>query len=409
MNDFTPNKKILYVDDEVNLLSSFRSLMRKEDFETFLLQDSTMIEEMLEKSGPFAVVLSDQRMPGLTGAELLETVANIHPETIKMLVTGYSDYDEMVQAINNGGISHYISKPWKDEELKSIVRTMYKRYNLASENKYLLSELKSKHAKLKELLDGTILESTHLLVDVLSYINPHAASQTDRVKSAGLPILEKIADLSHQERWEISVAFDLFNLGFAVMPTWVQLALNKEGLSAAGRFSICNDHHLLAAQLLERIPGFEGAARIIQLSGKNFNGTGSPENVKISGKDLPLGARFLKIFIDMDKLSSPHFKDIEILKSMSEQTAKYDVELLNRVIESFTEVNELKSKELMVYSQDLMPGMLILQTIQTVSGIKLVNPNTVLTKTSLMAIRSWEKLEGIKEPIKVEIKIDPTK
>ena len=56
-----------------------------------------------------------------------------------------------------------------------------------------------------------------------------------------------------------------------------------------------------------------------------------------------------------------------------------------------------------------MPGMLILQTIQTTSGIKLVNPNTVLTKTSLMAIRSWEKLEGVQEPIKVEIQIDPSK
>jgi len=409
MNNFTPNKKILYVDDEVNLLSSFRSLMRKEDFETFLLQDSTLIEEMLEKSGPFAVVLSDQRMPGLTGTELLETVANTHPETIKMLVTGYSDYDEMIRAINNGGISHYIAKPWKDEELKNIVRTMYNRYNLTTENKYLISELESKNAKLKELREGTILESTHLLVDVLSYINPHASSQIDRVKSAGLPLLEKITDLSHQEIWEISIAFDLFNLGFAVMPTWVQLALNKEGLSAASRFSICNDHHLLAAQLLERIPGFEGAAKIIQLSRKNFNGTGSPENVRISGKDLPLGARLLKIFVDMDKLTSPHFKDIEILKSMAEQTAKYDVDLLNKTIESFTDVNELKSKELVISSQDLMPGMLILQTIQTVSGIKLVNPNTVLTKTSLMAIRSWEKLEGVKEPIKVEIKIDPSK
>lgn len=409
MDNFTPNKRILYVDDEVNLLSSFRSLMRKEDFETFLLQDSTLIEEMLEKSGPFAVVLSDQRMPGLTGTELLETVANTHPETLKILVTGYSDYDEMIRAINNGGISHYIAKPWKDEELKNIVRTMYNRYNLTTENKYLISELESKNSKLKELREGTILESTHLLVDVLSYINPHAASQTDRVKSAGLPILEKIADLSHQEIWEISIGFDLFNLGFAVMPTWIQLALNKEGLSAASRFSICNDHHLLAAQLLERIPGFEGAAKIIQLSRKNFNGTGSPENVKISGKELPLGARFLKILVDMDKLSSPHFKDIEILKSMAEQTAKYDVELLNLIIESFTDVSELKSKELMVYSQDLMPGMLILQTIQTISGIKLVNPNTVLTKTSLMAIRSWEKLEGVKEPIRVEIKIDPSK
>jgi response regulator RpfG family c-di-GMP phosphodiesterase len=409
MNNFTPNRKVLYVDDEINLLSSFRSLMRKEDIETFLLQDAAKIDEMLEKNGPFAVVLSDQRMPELTGAELLEKVSKVHPETLRVLITGYSDFEEMIKAINNGGISHYIAKPWKDEELKRVISSMTERYNLVNENSFLLSELKNKNRKLKELLDGTVLESIHLLVDILSYINPHAASQTDRVKSAGLPIVDMMENISHQEVWEISIAFDLFNLGFAVMPTWVQLALNKEGLSAESRFSVCQNHQLLAAQLLERIPGFEGAAKIIRLSRKDYDGTGAPDNIEVGGKDIPLGSRLLKIFVDLDKRRSKHFKDIELLKAMTNEPTKYDVELLNLIIESYIANSELKTKELLVYSQDLMPGMLILQTIQTVSGIKLVNPNTVLTKTSLMAIRSWEKLEGVEEPIKVEVKIDPAK
>lgn len=409
MNNFAQNKKILYVDDEANLLSSFRSLLRKENVETYLLQDSTKILDMLEQNGPFSVILSDQRMPGLTGAQLLGKVARIHPDTIRILVTGYSDYDEMISAINTGGINHYITKPWQDEEMKKIVKTMSERYNLTSHNEYLVSQLKQKNIQLKELLDGTILESTHLLVDILSYINPHAAAQTDRVKTTGLPIVDKVEGISHKEKWEISIAFDLFNLGFAVLPTWVQLALNKEGLMAADRFSICNNHQLLAAQLIERIPGFDGAARIIQLSRKDFNGNGSPEDLKLSGKDLPLGARLLKIFVDLDKRRSPHFKDIEILKAMADQPTKYDVELINMVIDSYNSAIELKSKEIMVFPQDLMPGMLVLQTVQTQSGIKLVNPNTVLTKTSLMAIRSWEKLEAVQGPIKVEVKINPNK
>lgn len=79
------------------------------------------------------------------------------------------------------------------------------------------------------------------------------------------------------------------------------------------------------------------------------------------------------------------------------------------VIDTYNNAVEFKSKEIMVYPQDLMPGMLVLQTVQTQSGIKLVNPNTVLTKTSLMAIRSWEKLEAVQGPIKVEVKINPNK
>ncbi len=144
MNHFVHNRKILYVDDEANLLSSFRALMRKEEVETYLLQDSTKIDEMLQKNGPFAVVLSDQRMPGLTGSEVLQKVAQENSDTLRVLVTGYSDFTEMIQAINNGGISHYISKPWKDDELKRVINNLVERYNLAVENKYLVSELKSK-------------------------------------------------------------------------------------------------------------------------------------------------------------------------------------------------------------------------------------------------------------------------
>ena len=405
MNDFIPNKKVLFVDDEENLLNSFISLMRKEDVDVHILQDSTQIDSMLSENGPFALVLSDQRMPGLNGAELLAKVALKNPETIRVLVTGYSDYNETVQAINSGGISQYISKPWDDDKLKEIINLLVKQYNLENENKFLFNEIKLKNSKLTELLDGTILNSTHLLVDILSYINPNAAAQTEKVKELGLPILDKINNLSHQDIWEIKIALDLFNLGIAILPTWVQIVLNKEGLDSISRFEVSKDHQLLAAKLLEEIPGFEGVAKIIKFSNKNWDGSGTPEEIEISKYKLPIGARLLKILLDFQKLQFSNYKDIELLKSMAKRPNKYDLDLLQLIIKSYTIKKSIKIKQIKVFSKELKPGMIVLDTIRTLSGVKLINPNTILTNTSITAIKSWERFKDKIEPINVEVKV----
>ena len=83
MDQFVPNTKVLYVDDEANLLASFSSLMRREGYRIHTLSDSTAIKGELEKEGPFALVISDQRMPGLDGVAVLKMVRETHPETIR--------------------------------------------------------------------------------------------------------------------------------------------------------------------------------------------------------------------------------------------------------------------------------------------------------------------------------------
>ena len=104
MAEFAENRKVLYVDDEENLLFSFRSLVRNQKAEVYTLSDSTMIEEFLGSNGPFAVVFSDQRMPGKDGVAVLREVASVSPDTMRVLVTGYADMEAVKGAINDGGI-----------------------------------------------------------------------------------------------------------------------------------------------------------------------------------------------------------------------------------------------------------------------------------------------------------------
>jgi two-component sensor histidine kinase/ActR/RegA family two-component response regulator len=156
MQPYRQNNRILYVDDEAGLLSSFTSLLRTEDVDPLVLQDSTQIEDVLAREGPFAVVFSDQRMPGLDGVATLEAVARTHPSTIRVMITGYADHGDMSRAINIAGISSYVPKPWKDDALRRMIRESIMRYNLLEEKAHVSLSLAASHRSLEELLDQMI-------------------------------------------------------------------------------------------------------------------------------------------------------------------------------------------------------------------------------------------------------------
>jgi response regulator RpfG family c-di-GMP phosphodiesterase len=153
MGTYSENRRILYVDDEEGLLSAFRSLMRPLEVETHLLPDSTRIEKTLHDDGPFAVVFSDQRMPGLDGVGVLEFVRRTHPETIRIMITGYAELRETLRAVNEGGIAHHVTKPWDDDDLRRLTSACVTQFNLTQHNRFLLEEVaavSSAHRRLAE-------------------------------------------------------------------------------------------------------------------------------------------------------------------------------------------------------------------------------------------------------------------
>ncbi len=393
MNSFSPNKKILYVDDEANLLSSFRSLMRKEDVQLHLLEDSMKIEEMLRAEGPFSLVISDQKMPGMDGVSLLQKVTEIHPDTLKVLITGFSDQNDTIRAINFGGISRYISKPWDDNELKKIVKNSVVQYNLVNENQYLYNQIKLKNENLSELLNGTIGEISNLLKDMISVINPYAAAQIDRIKNKGLIVLGFYNQISLEEKWEILRSLELFNIGLALMPTWIQVSLNKEGLNAAKRFSICKNHYELAANLLSRIPKFSGVANILLHTNLLLN------NERISTA-IPLGAKILYILISMDNNTTVNYNNELMLKDMLKTPAKYDPEII-QILLKHKEIEKPFKTAAKIRTDELRTEMIVLQDVITKSGIKIIPINTRLTISSITALKQWIKLDEIIEPILV--------
>jgi DNA-binding NtrC family response regulator len=140
---------VLYVDDEINNLNSFKAAFRR-DFEIYVAQSAREGRKILD-TNEIGVIITDQRMPGMTGIEFLESILTVYPDTIRILLTGFSDMNAVMDAINRGQVYKYLVKPWQNEELKLYIQNALEIYNLRKENKELAHKLQMANMELERL------------------------------------------------------------------------------------------------------------------------------------------------------------------------------------------------------------------------------------------------------------------
>lgn len=146
---------ILYVDDEANNLVSFKASFRlKHNVFTALNGDEAM---NILTTNAVEIIITDQRMPGMTGVELLERILEIYPQPIRILLTGYTDINAVIDAVNKGKIYHYLSKPWNEEELEETIQRAYDVYLRKKEEKELNETLVTSNDQLEFLLRQKLL------------------------------------------------------------------------------------------------------------------------------------------------------------------------------------------------------------------------------------------------------------
>lgn len=141
---------ILYIDDEIHNLNAFKASFRRL-FTVFTAGSAEDAEKVLEKE-EVHVIISDQRMPRVTGIEFFESILDKYPEPIRMLLTGYADINAVIDAINKGQVYKYFSKPWNDEDLRHNIEKAFEVYALRKENKELTAKLLDVNEKLEFLL-----------------------------------------------------------------------------------------------------------------------------------------------------------------------------------------------------------------------------------------------------------------
>jgi response regulator RpfG family c-di-GMP phosphodiesterase len=146
---------VLYVDDEVHNLNSFKAGFRRL-FNVFTAESAVEGRKILESEN-IHVIITDQRMPVMTGIEFLESIIPQYPDPIRILLTGYADINAVIDAINKGQVYKYIQKPWMDEDLRINIEKAYEIYALRKENRELTEQLLLANKQLEFLLRQNLL------------------------------------------------------------------------------------------------------------------------------------------------------------------------------------------------------------------------------------------------------------
>jgi CheY-like chemotaxis protein len=159
--------RILVVDDEEAILETM-TFTFEDDYEVYTSTDARKALEILDEKEPVAVVLTDQRMPNMSGVEFVTEVCKRHPQTVRMILTGFSDMDAIIQAINAGHVYAYITKPWEPDQLKQLMKQAVDHHRLSVENLRLLAEQRRANLFLEAVMDQ--LDTGALAVDAAGEI-----------------------------------------------------------------------------------------------------------------------------------------------------------------------------------------------------------------------------------------------
>ena len=197
MTDSRP--RILVVDDEEAILETM-TFTFEDEYEVYTSNDARKALDLLDEKQPVAVVLTDQRMPYMSGVEFVSEVCKRHPLTVRMVLTGFSDMDAIIKAINDGHVYAYITKPWEPEQLKQLMKQAVEHYKLAAENERLLADLRRANLFLEAVADR--LDTGALAVDAGGVIQALNRPAREYLSLAGEPRGKLLKEVLEQHSLE---------------------------------------------------------------------------------------------------------------------------------------------------------------------------------------------------------------
>src|ERR1700740_2896774 len=165
----TDKTSILYVDDEENNLYAFRAYFRKE-YEVYTAQNASDAFLVLEKNH-ISIIISDQRMPAMTGIEFLEKTIKKYPDCLRVLITAYADMDLVIEAVNRGQINKFIQKPWNWDELSLTIKNCRLIYDLKLELKKKNEQLQKANDELNKFVYSVSHDLRAPLMSILGLVN----------------------------------------------------------------------------------------------------------------------------------------------------------------------------------------------------------------------------------------------
>mgnify|MGYP001821233560 FL=1 len=303
------NDKVLFVDDEPNVLQSIRRGLRKQ-FDVHTAEGGEAAVELLRNGEQFAVIVSDMRMPGMNGVELLSKAKKLCPDTVRMMLTGNADQQTAVDAVNHGDIFRFLNKPCENTALGTAVKDAVRQHALITVE--------------RDLLENTLRGSIKALAEVLSLTNPEVFGRTTRHKK----LMHRLATaMGLPDIWQLESVALLSQMGCVTVAE--ELVKRRAGgfhLDKEDREEFAA-HAKVGAELLESIPRMDVIADSVRFQERNFDGTGYPADGP-SGTDIPIGARLMRVILDFDAFVTSGESSDEALGRLTQQQQFYDPEVL---------------------------------------------------------------------------------
>jgi response regulator RpfG family c-di-GMP phosphodiesterase len=376
-----PRPRVLCVDDEPNVLEGLSRTLRTLFVVETAVGGSRGLDVMREQ-GPFTIVLSDLRMPRMTGVEFLSKAKELAPDTVRVLLTGQADLEATISAVNEGNIFRFLTKPCPTGMLvKSLMAC-------AEQNRLLTAE--------RVLLEQTLRGSVKALTDILSLTNPAAFGRATRVRRS---VIELMDHFEVKEQWPVEVAAMLSQIGFVILPPITQERLYAGEDLSDSEWEMLGRVPKVVEQLLANIPRLDLVREILRSYAKNYVvDNGKPRNVH--GEQLPWGSRALKIIIDYDILESQRNSNRPPLDVLRDRTGWYDPEIL----EAFAKLRGLGKEEMRIRElpiSGMSPGMIFGDDVKSAKGLLLVARGQEVTPSLLERIQNFSSELGIREPIRM--------
>jgi CheY-like chemotaxis protein len=352
--------RILFVDDEQNLLNGIERRLAGQ-FDLATANSGPAALALMESGGPFAVVVTDMRMPKMDGVQFIKEARSRWPDTVYIMLTGNQDQATAIQALNEGHVFRFLTKPCQSADLTKAVEAGLRQYQLETGE--------------KELLQKTFCGAVSVLTDVLALSHPNIFSRTERIEHICLALQEELGLGDH---WEYKLAAKVGLLGFALLPESERANVDM-GTQLGG---VVSDQLRRAAatgqRLIERIPRLATVAKIIGRQ-PDVDGSVVIQIPRTDEAKANMGATLLRVAMLWDDVARQGLHGSEAVEEMRRSLPKLSREMADALL-AIPE-DEIDEVSVDVELCDLKEGMVLCDDIVSDNGSMLIRKGRRLTWT----------------------------
>lgn len=382
------NKKVLCVDDDVNILGGYKRSLRK-DFDITIAEGGEAgLAAIASSEEEFAVVISDMQMPGMNGVQFLQRVMKESPNTVRIMLTGNADQQTASDAVNEGNIFRFLTKPCDAETLTKVLNAGLEQFGLVTAEKQILSE--------------TLNTSLQVMVEILSIVNPTAFSRASRVQKLARNIAKT---LKIKKVWEVEIAAMLSQIGCFTVPEETLQKISAAQPLTEQELQLFSRHPQVAHDLIARIPRMNTVAQIIANQNRRMHEVFEVKNETRETEAVKRGARILKVVLDFDNLLDAGNLPHQVFKDMTERDGWYDKSVLI-VLKEIIDKASSEYVHIEIDVSKLKPGMLLNKPVFSTRNALLLSAGQEVTRPLIMRLINFAASGMMPEKVHVSVPLD---